>query len=381
MRADMASQKDIAALLASQGGQFSPIKKRAYLYPIGRDADGKIRPAVPQFVYDIAEAMMAPGKVLKDPGLMINPETGRTSDYAIQKSADLAGMMTLGAGAIPAEANSLRMGIKAYHGSPHDFDRFDMSKIGTGEGAQAKGHGLYFAENEGVAKFYRDALSTRTIDGNPANWKKPEHIAAGWLEINKGDKEATVKYLTSIPQAYQTPETKAAVDLLKSGASLPDVSPGRMYEVNINADPNDFLDWDKPLREQPTNVQQAVERLMKKDKASWTEADQHLYDMLEGLGVSDIYDPMANIKGEGAYQSLENSFGRTGAVEKLRNEGIPGIKYLDAGSRGAGDGSRNYVVFDDKLISIVKKYGVAALVSAGVISQQQGEELKAQGYN
>ena len=38
-------------------------------------------------------------------------------------------------------------GIRAYHGSPHDFDKFDLSKIGTGEGAQAYGHGLYFAEN------------------------------------------------------------------------------------------------------------------------------------------------------------------------------------------------------------------------------------------
>jgi hypothetical protein len=41
--------------------------------------------------------------------------------------------------------------------------------------------------------------------------------------------------------------------------------------------------------------------------------------------------------------------------------GIPGIKYLDQGSRTAGDGSRNYVVFDDKLIDIIKKYGLAAL--------------------
>ena len=37
--------------------------------------------------------------------------------------------------------------IRAYHGSPHDFERFDTSKIGTGEGAQSYGHGLYFAEN------------------------------------------------------------------------------------------------------------------------------------------------------------------------------------------------------------------------------------------
>ena len=49
-------------------------------------------------------------------------------------------------------------GITAYHGSPHEFDEFDTSKIGTGEGAQAYGHGLYFAESEPVAKQYRERL-------------------------------------------------------------------------------------------------------------------------------------------------------------------------------------------------------------------------------
>ena len=42
-------------------------------------------------------------------------------------------------------------GIKAYHSSPHDFDKFDLAKIGTGEGAQVYGHGLYFAENPAVS--------------------------------------------------------------------------------------------------------------------------------------------------------------------------------------------------------------------------------------
>jgi hypothetical protein len=42
-------------------------------------------------------------------------------------------------------------------------------------------------------------------------------------------------------------------------------------------------------------------------------------------------------------------------IAALRAEGIPGIRYLDQGSRGKGDGSRNYVVFDDNLISILNK--------------------------
>jgi hypothetical protein len=49
----------------------------------------------------------------------------------------------------------------------------------------------------------------------------------------------------------------------------------------------------------------------------------------------------------------------------MRDAGIKGIKYLDQGSRGAGEGSRNYVVFDDKLIDIVKKYGLTGLLGAG----------------
>lgn len=49
--------------------------------------------------------------------------------------------------------------IRAYHGSPHKFDAFDIGKIGTGEGAQAYGHGLYFAGNEDVARGYRDRLA------------------------------------------------------------------------------------------------------------------------------------------------------------------------------------------------------------------------------
>jgi hypothetical protein len=51
---------------------------------------------------------------------------------------------------MPDEA--ARQGIRAYHGSPHSFDKFSTSQIGTGEGAQAYGRGLYFAEREKTAE-------------------------------------------------------------------------------------------------------------------------------------------------------------------------------------------------------------------------------------
>src|SRR5512147_2394588 len=55
------------------------------------------------------------------------------------------------------------LGHTVYHGSPHKFDKFDASKIGTGEGAQAYGHGLYFAENPKVAKEYAINLANRDL--------------------------------------------------------------------------------------------------------------------------------------------------------------------------------------------------------------------------
>src|SRR5262245_8120346 len=54
-------------------------------------------------------------------------------------------------GGVPGLGSGVGKGIRAYHGSPYDFERFDLGKIGTGEGAQAYGHGLYFAENPATA--------------------------------------------------------------------------------------------------------------------------------------------------------------------------------------------------------------------------------------
>jgi hypothetical protein len=94
-----------------------------------------------------------PGQIVRElygavtlPGDVYAGKVDPRSDEAVKRSFDLAGALTMGAGGIPAGKNEMRMGIKAYHGSPHDFDQFSMSKIGTGEGAQAYGHGLYFGD-------------------------------------------------------------------------------------------------------------------------------------------------------------------------------------------------------------------------------------------
>ena len=82
-------------------------------------------------------------------------------------------------------------GITAFHGSPHKFSKFDMSKIGTGEGAQAYGHGLYFAENPKVAKDYKEKLGNLPnmihYDGTPL------------INLPAGEKEALNQLERAMP--------------------------------------------------------------------------------------------------------------------------------------------------------------------------------------
>ena len=134
-----------------------------------------------------------------------------------------------------------------------------------------------------------------------------------------------------------------------------------MYEVNIAADPNTFLDWDKPLSEQPQHLLDVArpffsEGLPEKKKYGEVVKGSDLYDMLVQRSGGVMHGPKLDAAG------IPNQL-PGGTKERLgmylSSQGIPGIKYLDAGSRGAGDGTRNYVVFDDKLISIIRKYGIA----------------------
>jgi hypothetical protein len=244
--------------------------------------------------------------------------------------------------------------IRAYHGSPHDFDKFDMTKIGTGEGAQAYGHGLYFAENPKVAEMYREFFK-----GRGADWKNPHNVAHDALNKANGNSELAIIELGHARRAQENqmgrvnPELDGAIALLKSGQPIkPSMNAStRMYEVNIHADPNKFLDWDKPLMAQSSPVLDAIRgRGLDKSK-----------DYYRGAGTIQAEDPASlfyrNLEMDVVAKVGKQAAGPNSAAA-LRDAGIPGIKYLDQGSRAAGDGSRNYVTFRDDIIEILRKYGV-----------------------
>lgn len=261
--------------------------------------------------------------------------------------------------------------IIAYHGSPHSFDRFDMSKIGTGEGAQAYGHGLYFAEAEDTARSYRDALTTRGDDATGWNMtvrgKRVEDIysqieqRAARMPI----KDAQFEYdkLSAIESLMQHGDPQGVVQSGQiDGPALDwfnrEIAPnfkrdGSMYQVRIDADPADFLDWDAPLSGQSEKVRAAMQPFVGKDaqaKMGYRNPDKMaaLWDDPSG---NFLYS-QAPVTGKPPFTAEADE-----VSQALLAQGIPGIKYLDQGSRAAGQGSRNFVVFDDKLVTILKKYG------------------------
>jgi hypothetical protein len=346
-------------------------------------------------------------------------------------------------GAAEGPVQKLVKAITAYHGSPHSFDQFDMSKIGTGEGAQAYGHGLYFAGNEQTARNYRDVLGAdavkvgdQTIIPQPGS---PEAMALSHLtsaHIQQFHNPYAQARLSMREQAQNEPHNadlignaRNVLDQWQDAGATPTTG-GHMYQVGINADPEHFLDWDKPLSEQSTHVQSSLRNsgLLQGDLESEMRNELHQrmnsgsgYD--EGPALHNWYQELRSQKDlddaaqdrnwdmqrviEGWWDKGDSSGERSAAfdptgqqihqqiaqrltenpnivgsvnqpttAEQLSNAGIPGIKYLDQGSRaGGGDPTHNYVVFNDDLVNILKKYGLAgaggAAGAAALMNQPQ----------
>ena len=271
--------------------------------------------------------------------------------------------------------------ITAYHGSPHEFDQFDTSKIGTGEGAQAYGHGLYFAGNEGVARSYRDALSNHdllTLRDPKTNKiiyqgdSIPPHVLEASKYLESGRRSAgqfphnTAYYATKGYESAGGSEQDVinAINELKDVKTNYEKNPGHMYEVNIAAHPDHMLDWDKPLSEQSEHVQNVMAPRLEKFRK---------------LGANFNHDPSGAELYRAAHPTVqldEDIDWNKGLAEQaskfLQRAGIHGVRYLDAGSRNAqGDPTHNYVVFDHNRVSVKRKYE-----QGGRIGHNQGPSLE-----
>jgi hypothetical protein len=275
--------------------------------------------------------------------------------------------------------------IKAWHGSPHDFDQFMMEKIGTGEGNQIYGHGLYFAENKNVAKDYQDKLSgnspmTKTFGGKDYNltmdkkdlskelWKSgydKEAALAAIEELRRtgGDINATLKWVNGEYSGF-SPEAKESISKILS--SLSDLKKGKLYQVEIGTEKDNLLDWDKSLINQPEPVMDAIDKIVGKKPMSY----------LENVGGSDLYESFGVPVGPKS-DSLDQKLDFRDATKRFNDAGIPGLKYLDAGSRFRNGGTSNLVIWQPELIKILAKYGMIPPVMGTGLDQYVNGVLNA----
>jgi hypothetical protein len=215
--------------------------------------------------------------------------------------------------------------LTAYHGTPHTIrGQFDISKVGTGEGNQTFGYGMYFAENPAVAKTYQAALSNTKYKVGERELKGNEAWAAQFLHDFQGD--ALPKRIdadTAIQKANEIlkdTETKKEIieNIKKLDKSGVNVENGNLYKVDIPDEyiPN-MLDWDKPINKQSELVQNTAKELLPKIKqvSPWLDINK--------MTGQDFYR---------AYQRYRGNYPDF-ASEGLSEFGIKGIRYLDEGSR------------------------------------------------
>jgi hypothetical protein len=286
-------------------------------------------------------------------------------------------------------------GITTWHGSGALFNRLSHKFMDSGEGAQIKGWGTYLAESKDVGKAYQDSVGRKILlsdDGSPKNFLNRMFESADATEssllkaredilgrkkrgLANGDKEFVEKM-------------DGALKLLDEGYSPK--STGHLYEVDLPDEAIDkMLDLDKPLSKQSEYIKKVLNKdpLFKAQKDKVESARKAAVDRFEREGYSNLsrtagakqreltrintfrnnpeYDPNGESIYDMVYSVGLSKHPKAGvskeysdpkaASEYLDSIGIKGNKYLDAGSRSANDGTKNFVVFNEDTAKILKR--------------------------
>lgn len=280
----------------------------------------------------------------------------------------------------------------AWHGSPHDFDEFDLGAIGTGEGNQVHGWGLYFARDKKVSDLYRRELSlihdvdkgtlfkvdvpdTKTMIDEQQSLKilskeTKQNLNAAINALPEQEKEVFINEYTNSPlfnhyAKKEIDELKSnfdrlnnEYDLLKNKyldkylegelSTITQKSLNRLaekYNIDLNA-----------LKENPNSIKDIKNQLDTMWFNAFKEtgmAGEKYREVYWGKYKNDFSTLLndGGINGRDFYTALSKALGGAKqASEHLNKYGIKGITYI-----GEQDG-RCYVVFDDKAIKVIEKY-------------------------
>lgn len=388
----------LAGLLESTGIPQTT-QRMAYGEPltnIGRANVPLLKPETAEAMMNVAPLMPAVGKAGKAVARMAGSEIN-------------AAMMGERGGLLGA-VTPQPMRLDVYHGTPHTLPpternplgEFDASKIGTGEGAQAYGYGIYTAENPAVAGSY-----TRTLQGSAAtkpDWAYLEiggktlddqtsgmppsvigYVAKALKDAN-GDVNKAIKQFSLDSIGNETnPVVKNVLSVLNKGkdskVDLNAIPSGNLYKVDL---PDEkiatMLDWDKPLSQQPKTIQNWLKDSMNPYRAQLAAKDVGGNEPTGSL----IYNRLSELMSEGKKSDVftnQANFGTKNASQELADAGIAGIRYLDEGSRATtGKQTSNFVVFpnEEKSMTILERNGVRAFPQEATYPQQAALDLAQQ---
>ena len=245
----------------------------------------------------------------------------------------------------------------AYHGSPHrGIEKMSLQHIGSGEGNQVYGYGIYSAGNRDVAQDYRVALggASYTVGGRDINLliEKAEQGRDYVMAEVLGEIAGSHKTIGELRQEYtkengydDAGDYQKALDKVERQGLKGD---GQLYRLEVPE--NDvLLDWDAPFSKQPEKVKTAIREIAAKLTPEDIEqlggnTDMLLFDEMTGQQLYAMLAWLPSVDSEKAASML------------LLKHGIPGLRYLDGNSRNKGEGTHNFVIWDEDAMSIEETY-------------------------
>lgn len=289
----------------------------------------------------------------------------------------------------------------AWHGSPHDFDTFDLGAIGTGEGNQAHGWGLYFAKDKKVSKLYKEVLSKEQGSNKSSLFKveipnetellpeqypisgysryvrdslknglhkmteeQLERFTSLLIKYHKGSiigDEWTNKYTRFMDVGYIISELHNKNKTINDINKIQKRNVDRFLKtVGIDEDIDTIASNDELLKNVYEKFRNELYPKYEKEKQVEREREEKaisnvktdVYGALEKTNIDgkQLYSFLSHALGNDEHFNLHNVKNAKKASEFLNSIGIKGIYY-----DGEQDG-RCYVVFDDKAINVIEKY-------------------------
>lgn len=261
--------------------------------------------------------------------------------------------------------------ISAKHGSPFVFDRFTTDRIGSGEGAQMFGWGLYFTDKEDVAKYYAENLGKGELKIQGRTWSQASDtfklIISTWLKSGNFD---YVKNMVnqSIENVEKLPNSLFAHDLDVLTEIKREIDKGEqsfydnvkykessrnLYNVTLHKgkDPSEYnyMDWEKSIG---SKVGTVIRNGLPEDFIE--DCEDRWNAPVEEWNGREAYDAIVRYAMEDALPgdtSMGGNPEKEASLFLLRN-GIDGIKYPTGTISGGNNDGFNYVVFDENAVTI-----------------------------